>query len=355
MTGDRPTPLSPPDFRLMRTLPLRVVGVAAATLVAAAGLGAQQTQIHGFTDVTYRAGSHGTAPSDFGLGQFDLYITSKLADKFHFLGESVFEYDEDFVVDVERVIISYSPAAHLSFGAGKHHTPIGFWNNAYHHGAVLQPTIERPLMYRFEDDGGILPIHTTGLLVSGNDVGPAHLGYSFLVGNGIGSTPVADNNPRKSVTAELRSQVTSYLEVGVSAYNDLATRGTSTLRGDTLAAAMTQRTFGGHVALLGSHYEFISEYQRIMNHMIGDGNHGTNAMYVYAGRRFGAFVPYARWDRIDFAQNDPYFVQDDDESALVGARYDFAAAGTVKLEGRRLTRELTGRTNEIVAQVAIGF
>ncbi|HEX2780296.1 MAG TPA: hypothetical protein VHM30_12410 [Gemmatimonadaceae bacterium] len=334
---------------------LRAAGIAAAVALTSLPATAQQTQIRGFSDVTYRAGSRNTAPNDFGLGQFDLYITSKLANNFHFLGESVFEYDEGFLVDVERVIITWSPDSRLNVGAGKHHTPIGYWNNAYHHGAVLQPTIERPLMFKFEDEGGVLPIHTTGLLLSGNDIGPAHLGYSFLVGNGIGSTPVADNNPGKSVTAEIRSQLTSYLEVGVSGYDDLASRGTLNMAGDSLPAAMRQRMLGAHIALLGSHYEFISEYQRVLNHMEGDGTHGTNAMYVYAGRRFGSFVPYLRYDRLDFAKVDPYFVPTDDQVSLVGARYDFSAAGTVKLEGRERKRELDKSTKEIVAQIAIGF
>ena len=316
----------------------------------------QNTTLRGFTDVTYRAGSHGTAPSDFGLGQFVLHIMSKLSNDVHFMGETVFEYDQsDFAVDVERVIVSYTPRSYFNVSAGKHHTPLGYWNNAYHHGTLLQPTIERPLMDRFEDDGGILPIHTTGLLLSGNDVGPAHLGYSFLVGNGIGSTPISDNNPRKSMTAELRSQITSYLEVGVSGYDDLAPRGTLNLAGDSLPSPFSMRTIGGHVALLGGHYELISEYQRIMNHLEGDGTHANNAMFVYAGRRFGSVVPYARWDKLDFDAADPYFPVADVQAALIGARYDFSAMGTIKLEGRQSKTAQDKNRQELVAQVAIGF
>ena len=343
----------------MRPLLRRAAATVGALLLAASAAGAQQIQqttIRGFTDVTYRAGSHGTAPSDFALGQFVLHMMSKLSSDVHFMGETVFEYDQnDFVVDVERVIITYSPRSYFNVSAGKHHTPLGYWNNAYHHGTLLQPTIERPLMDRFEDDGGILPVHTVGVLLSGNDVGPAHLGYSFLVGNGIGSTPISDNNPRKSVTAELRSQVTSYLEVGISGYDDLAPRGTLNLVGDSMPASLSMRTIGGHVALLGSHVELISEYQRIMNHMTGDGTHDSNAMFVYAGRRFGSFVPYARWDWLDFAVADPYYAVPSVQATLVGARYDFSAMGTIKLEGRQSRTTQDRNRQELVAQVAIGF
>ena len=328
---------------------------AAIALTTSSAL-AQDTQIRGFVDVTYRTGSKNTPAPAFGLGQYDLFITSKLTPEFRFVGESVFEYgDGGFGVDVERIIISYAPRGWFKAGAGKHHTPIGFWNNAYHHGAVMQPTIERPLMFKFEDEGGVLPIHTVGLLLSGNDISPAHLTYEFLVGNGIGSTPIADNDRSKSYTVALRSQVTSALEVGVSGYSDRAGIGTVNLAGDTLGVNMTQRMLGGFVAFLGPKNELIAEYQRVMNTSEGAKVHDTDAMFIYAGHRFGQFVPYARYDMLGYQAGDPYFVANDTRMALVGARYDFGPLTTVKLEGRRRDAQDIGVTRELVAQVAIGF
>ena len=57
--------------------------------------------------------------------------------------------------------------------------------------------------------------------------------------------------------------------------------------------------------------------------------------FVYAGHRFGAFVPYARYDMLGYQAGDPYFIINDTKMALVGARYDVGAVTTVKLEGRR--------------------
>lgn len=333
----------------------RIIVLAAIALMASSAT-AQETQIRGFADVTYRTGSKGTPPPGFGLGQYDLFVTSKLSPEFRFIGETVFEYDgEGFIVDVERVIVTYAPREWFKAGLGKHHTPIGYWNNAYHHGAVIQPTIERPLMFKFEDEGGVLPIHTVGLLLSGNNISPAHLTYEFLIGNGIGSTPIQDNNRSNSYTAELRSQVTSALEVGVSAYSDRAGRGTVNLGGDTLALNMTQRMFGGFVSFLGARNEVIAEYQRVMNRSEGDSNRSTDAMFVYAGHRIGRFVPYARYDMLGYQAGDPYFVVNDTKMALVGARYDFGPMTTVKLEGRRRDAADIGVTRDLVAQVAIGF
>src|SRR5262245_32837330 len=59
-----------------------------------------QLNLHGFSDVTLHAerdrlaGGADSTSSGFALGQFDLYIASRLADNLSFLGESVFELNE---------------------------------------------------------------------------------------------------------------------------------------------------------------------------------------------------------------------------------------------------------------------
>src|SRR5712691_10876946 len=173
---------------------LRTLALVLSLTLAAGSLRAQETQIHFFTDITGVASDDPSEHSAFALGQYDLFVTSHLADHISFLGESVFEFDGDFVVDVERLMISFAPKSYFRVEVGKQHTPFGYWNTAYHHGMVLQPTIERPTMFLFEDDGGPLPVHTTGLMVDGEDISPLHLGYDILIGNGIGSTPISDNN-----------------------------------------------------------------------------------------------------------------------------------------------------------------
>jgi hypothetical protein len=46
---------------------------------------------------------------------------------------------------------------------GRFHSAIGYSNTAYHHGTWLQTTTGRPLLFQFEDQGGILPIHNVRL------------------------------------------------------------------------------------------------------------------------------------------------------------------------------------------------
>jgi len=341
----------------MRTLRGTVLLLSLA--LAARGAPAQDTQIRGFTDVIAGASDADDANAYFALGQYDLYITSALAPKWSFLGELVFEFDEDFVVDLERLIIAYRPNSHVQIAVGKHHTPFGYWNNAYHHGALMQPTIERPEMFLFEDDGGILPIHTTGLLVAGRDLTPLHLGFDAMIGNGIGSTPIADNDQPKSVTLALHSQVTHALKVGVNFYDDHIAQGTPRIYGapgDTVTAGLTQRMFGGYAVYFGRALEMMGEYQRITHVPTAGGTTtATDAFYAYAGYRLGKFVPYARYDGLLFDPAGPYYVANDEHLAVLGARYDFAATVQIKVEYRHRETDREGSVNEGVIQAAVGF
>ena len=88
-------------------------------------------------------------------------------------------------------------------------TPLGYWNEAYHHGALLEPTVDRPEALKFEDDGGILPVHFVGLEFSGKaPLAGGDLGYEACVANGRGAMPdvvqgALDLNKGKAVSAKL--------------------------------------------------------------------------------------------------------------------------------------------------------
>src|SRR5262249_28905254 len=57
--------------------------------MGAAGL--PSIQFRGFSDIRYTAYDHHTAPNTFALGQFNLFMTSKLSEKLSVLGELVVE------------------------------------------------------------------------------------------------------------------------------------------------------------------------------------------------------------------------------------------------------------------------
>jgi hypothetical protein len=321
---------------------------------------ASRTVIHGFTDISYLTGGANTGrTSAFGLGQFDLYITSAVADRLSFLGETVFEFDDasnEFVVDVERVIAQYQLSDHFRIDAGKVHTPIGYWNNAYHHCFVMQPTIDRPQVVQFEDDGGPLPIHTVGVQLSGRDLTAAHLGFDVLLGNPLGNRPTSDNrNEAASVTMALHAQLTPSLRVGVSGYRDRVVAGTETPLGVPLTAPMTQTIGGGYVAYFSERAETVIEGHDVANRSAGVTTQSPN-WFAYAGVRVATrIVPYAMHEDVRMADADPYFASDRFRRETLGIRYEHAASAVLKMELRSLDRRSADRATELGIQLGLAF
>jgi len=136
-------------------------------------------------------GTHGydTKPS-FGINNFSLLFTGDLENAFKFISEASVEPGEDnsIGIDLERLSLRWTAPVGFWIEAGRTHTDLGYWNNAFHHGTWLQPTISRPRAARFENSGGILPIHWIGasmgwLAKLGGDVS---LRTSAGIGNGRG-------------------------------------------------------------------------------------------------------------------------------------------------------------------------
>src|SRR5438132_4835421 len=100
-------------------------------------------------------------------------------------------YENTYEVYVQRLFMKYQFNDHFALTAGKMHTPLGYWNNAYHHGFVMQPTIDRPDIINFEHHGGILPIHETGVQFDAEHFTNANIGLNLLISNGLGSTPIS--------------------------------------------------------------------------------------------------------------------------------------------------------------------
>ena len=334
---------------------MKLSSVLLGILVTAAA-NAQETTIMGFVDVDYLASDNKANRPAFFLGQYDHYITSEITERVSFLGESVFEFDEDhFAVDVERIIIKYNFADYFNILAGKHHTPIGYWNNAYHHGTVLQPTTRRPLLFYFEDEGGILPIHTTGVMFSGSNISSACLGYDLLIGNGIGSTPISDNDNAKSVTFRLRANPRQGLEIGASAYIDGIAANSLNQSGDTLHESIDQKLWNGYVTYFYGPVEFAGEFVSSSNTSASAGTKTTTGYYVYAGYRLGTFVPYVRLDELRFESGEEYYKPSNVRLVVIGIRQEISYIAAMKLEYRNVKRQNDRAANEMTLQFAVGF
>ena len=284
-------------------------------------------RIRGYSDVTFHANDHihdspqcqayTCFPSSFTLGQVNLFITSDLSERFKFLSEIVFESDENnnFGVDVERILLQYSQSDFLNISAGRYHTAIGYYNTAYHHSTWFQTTTGRPFLFEFEDKGGPLPIHNVGVSVSGRiPSGALGLHYVAEVGNGrasnsyvppLGQTANAvqsyvDENSHKAFNVALFARPDSVrgLQVGFSAYRDVLKPATVPI-GETILAA--------HAVFIQPNFELLNEALVIRHTPEGGRVFDTLGWYTQVSKRFGSYRPYFRYQYLNASNSEPLF------------------------------------------------
>ncbi len=313
---------------------------------------AQRTQIRGFADVS---AGYTDEKVGFGFGEFDLFITSELNDDFSFLGESVFKYSPDsptkFNVSVERIIINYNYTGNHNALIGKHHTPINYWNDTYHHGRVFFPTIFRPLLF----SANTIPIHTTGIALQGYNLGKVKLGYNLMVGNGIGSDEISDNDKYKSVTAAVHIKPANNLQIGASIYHDVISEGAED-HGHIYDEKIKQQLYTGTIAYFGSKFELLTEGTLAVNHAASTGNVNSFTSYAYAGIRLGEkWIPYLRFDYLKYQDEEIFYEKDDTSSILVGLRYEINYLIALKMEYQHTDSEISGVSDGLNVQIAIGF
>jgi hypothetical protein len=312
----------------------------------------QNTQIRGFIDVL--SGIQQNKLS-FELGEQDLFITSELNDRFSFLGESVFRFTSatatKFSVSIERIVIKYNIAGNHNLLVGKHHTPVNYWNDTYHHGRVLFPTIYRPLLF----DANIIPLHTTGISFQGHNLGDLKFGYDLMLGNGIGSSDVLDNDKRKSITAAVHIKPAEGLRFGLSWYNDVIAKG-ATAHDEIQRWQVKQNLFSGSAAYFGDKVELLAEATFGSNKTDTTGSQQTIASYIYAGFKIKEkVVPYLRFDQLHFQEGEIFFHNNNTTSIVGGIRYNINYLTAVKLEYQHQNSEHEGNMNKFTAQLAIGF
>lgn len=316
-------------------------------------------EIRGFTDVDYAATDSAATPDGFQLGQFVLHLTSPLARKVSFFGElSMTPSGHDFHLEVERSFIRYDYNDLFKVSAGRYHTPIGYWNTAFHHGLWLQTTVRRPEQVRF---GGIyVPVHFVGLVAEGKlPSGGLGLGYSAGVGNGRGEDPSrggdsGDVNTNRAWIVQLLSRpLDAYgLEAGAALYRDRV----------PLAAPASAREwiYSAHFAWTRESPELIGEFIGVEHEVVGaSGKYDSRSFYVQAAYRLPGAAnkvkPYSRYERMEIAGGDPVYTQPDLQVVTGGVRIDLIDVAAVKAEYRNQLTEGAGRTNTLWLQACLTF
>lgn len=311
------------------------------------------TQIRGFVDASATYGDNGLF---FSLGEQDLFITSDINDRLSFLGETVFKFEPhsetNFSVSIERIVLKYNIIGNHNILLGKHHTPVNYWNDTYHHGRVFFPTISRPLLFSSE----LFPLHTTGISIQGLNLGPLKFGYDIMFGNGLGSTDVLDNDSYKSVTLAGHIRPTNTLRIGVSYYHDVIDSGAELHNGQVIGWKLKENLMTGSVASFGKDFEFLVESMAGVTHTDSTGTRKSLSSYIYAGyKATEKIIPYLRYDNLRYQEGELGFHKNNTSSYLAGIRYQINYLAVIKLEYQHRRSEMLSPVNTVSTQVAIGF
>ncbi len=374
--------------------------------------------MHGFMDVGFQSNSQGNnvmanpdlpSPNVKGFyeGRLSFYLTPHFGDNVVALAEPVFEVAPatgEETMDIERLQIGYTFSDNATLWGGRFHTPFGYWNTAFHHGAQLQTSVLRPRFLDFEDSDGIMPVHMVGLLGTGKfktGVDDDKFTYDWYVGNGPRITSANINGaPPPVITSSDQYQTGSldpniygddnhsamvglnlgydfsgeyldglrlamhWLQGNIDAYSTTGTTLTNLLNTTGLNVG------GGSIVYLSNDWEIMGEYYGFndKDKTPTDANYNSSfksrAGYIQVGTNFDQFTPYVRLERAIFDQQDNYFsMQAAGQSyarQALGLRYNLNPKTCLKFEllNSNFMAE-TGRTalayRSLYIQYAIGF
>jgi hypothetical protein len=324
-----------------------------------------------FGDVGAQKYSH--IASTFMFGSLDLFMRARLADKVSVLGEVLFiaSNDNNIQPDVERLYLQYRQNDYFSVSGGRMHSWIGYYNTAYNYGEFLETATDRPYIYAFDDQGGVLPMQEIGVNVTGK-IPSGKLGLNYVVeaGNGRGWGPNAqpaqnnqDANNSKSINGGLyvRPEALPGLQAGFSLrYDQLTVPGPEVH--ETIATT--------HVVFVNPTYEILNEGVWVRHVLPVGPVFNTTAFYTQLARSWGPVRPYVRYQYFNSDSNDPVFqyagisdFQPRSATAFVGrlngpslgVRYDFTQHSAFKFQYDRMSLRGSPDVNGYTAQIAFTF
>jgi hypothetical protein len=331
-----------------------------------------------YGDAGYSIRNHAPVNNSFQAAHFELFPSASI-DRLSFLAEVMFEAESDNEIspDVERMQVAYLVADWLRIKAGRMHTAYGYYNDAYHHGAIFELATERPYLANFEDSDGLLEAHIVGAAVDGKLplTRAADLHYDLEVGNGRGWNigEVTTLNARKNakmINGRLRflPHFVDGLIIGGNLFYDeipAAPAGPDPTMIIAVPYNLREIVAGAHVVYMEHDVHFLAEGSYI--HHAEDVTRKTYVDYggfVELGYTLlSVLTPYVRYEQVMLARGlDPLY----QEIALFQGAHRFrdARAGVkwmateniaLKLEGRTLLVDPGLHQQSLTLQAAFGF
>src|SRR5215813_1605770 len=233
---------------------------AAALCVIASSTARADISLDMYGSVDYDIRSQSETTNQFAVPKMSFLYTQSYG-KLSFLAEPLFEVDElttsnEFSIDLDRFEITYLVNDWLRLKAGRFHSAVGYYNDAYHHAAIFMPTIDRPTIV--EDNGfGLIPGFLVGLHADGRfHLGPTlALHYDVEVANTRGLEPDAtqslvDLQNEKAFNLRLRLDFGGDLDGLVVGANLLFNWIPANSDAGDAYNAQTERLYGAHVVYL---------------------------------------------------------------------------------------------------------
>ncbi|HZX74492.1 MAG TPA: hypothetical protein VFE57_08735, partial [Cyclobacteriaceae bacterium] len=290
-------------------------------------------------DTTYKS------KTNFNNGNFVLFVTSQLNERTSVLSELSFNNTgKTFNFEVQRLLVRYYVKDYFSVRVGKMFTPIGYWNNQFTLGLVLQPTIQRPQAIRPVSEGGVLQYRDAGVQFEGDNITSARLFYRVMVGNGIGYYGSNDKSDKHvAATGQIGTEPVDGLKILASAMFDRIEKGKSNPNG-----SISSLPNNGNLNLLVASaaymnpekkVEFIGEFLHQTSNFDNLGKTSSHSWYVYGGYKItNKITPYALFNYTQAGKStteaDPYFspLPVKINQLNLGVRYKFNSNFICKLE-----------------------
>ena len=273
-------------------------------------------------------------------------------EQFHFLGEYLASNKE---TELERLQLGVQFSENKFAWIGRFHTPSNFWMTAYHHGQYLQTSISLPGIAQFEDFGGIIPAHSTGLLIDTSHVFEDSTGINAAFS--IGTAPVLDEGfmetfnilnpqPGHNLAYHLRlSYQPDYFDnnkIGIIAsFADLNTE--EIFIQNTPIGAVEQITIGAFVDWSWHDWRLISSFSHIINHLY------SNELIIeddftsgYVQAEYAVSKDWVLFGRVEesystnnsaYLQLIPNFIE---SRQMIGARFEFLSQHALTFEAAHI-------------------